>query len=343
MWGINDGNERTVYIIMRIRLVKLARFISVREQESVKEILYTSIQSLSADNEVSNDIWGAKNRILLKMKDPLSSDFLNSLLLHQAVASVVVFEEKYFGWESPSLPVLIDQIIEYVTEQNHSIGLSLEFRSIGRIPIHKQAIIDRLKRKKIQISEQNDFVLYIELKKGEKRHIFARIGRKFAKNLGQEKTPQMPTLVLFSPFSIQETADFFRLGLAFNTKLIFTNENHRVQNLIKQVQRTYFKGISKVNYEIIDTLESLVTNYIHSCYGFSLWGQKSSQELIKQYKKTTQKNPDLEQFFIFGNEETGLPLNIREKIPIFRIGTHSSEPLRASQAAAFAFGSILSN
>ena len=328
---------------MRILLVKLARFITFKEQERVKEAFNTSIQSLSSANIVSNDIWGAKNRLLLKMKDSPSSDFFQSLLSNPAVVSVVDFEEEYFDWESRSLPLLIDKIMDYTKEQDHSIGFSLEFRGVGKIPIHKKAVLDRLRRKKLKIGEQYDFILYIELKKDEMGKIYARIGRKITRILRDEMIHHVPILVLFSPFSTQEIADFFRLGLVFNTKLIFSNENHRIENLIEQVQRTYFKGITKVNYIIIDTLESLVSKCIDSCYGFSLWGQKSSQELIKQFKDAIQENPEQEIFFLFGNEETGLPLSIREKIPIYRIGNQSSEPLRASQAAAFVFGAVLTN
>ena len=44
--------------------------------------------------------------------------------------------------------------------------------------------------------------------------------------------------------------------------------------------------------------------------------------------------------FISGNEQTGLPLFVHHQIPIFHIGGYSSEPLRASQAASYALGTL---
>ena len=78
-------------------------------------------------------------------------------------------------------------------------------------------------------------------------------------------------------------------------------------------------------------------------FGFSLWGTSPITELITKIKGIKTQIPSKNMInFIFGNEETGLPLKIRDQISIYRIGTQASEPLRASQAAAYALGTLLS-
>ena len=85
------------------------------------------------------------------------------------------------------------------------------------------------------------------------------------------------------------------------------------------------------------TIESLINKRSSSkFYGFSLWGDSPIADLNKKIQSSVQSSTEI--LFLFGNEETGLPLWIREKIPIFHIGQKASEPLRASQAAAYAFG-----
>ncbi|NHJ02428.1 MAG: hypothetical protein EAX86_09860 [Candidatus Heimdallarchaeota archaeon] len=329
---------------MQILLVKLARFITPKEQEKVREIFNKNLIKYSIENKVLTDNWRAKNRFLIKLEKPQTSKLLERVLSHPAVISVISFENGLFDWESSSFSALIKEIVRYLRMNNSTERCALDFRRIGKIPIHRKAVIDRLQRNKIQVLEDNDFILYIEIRQGENSKIYVRLGRKHPKMIQDEKLGKVPILVLFSPFTLQEIADFFRLGLVFNTTILFSDENHRVKNLVDQVEKTYFKGISKVNYRIIPSIEDHIEKELENCFGFSLWGNKTTEELEKDYflrKKALKTNQNL--YFIFGNEETGLPLSIREKIPIFRIGNKSSEPLRASQAAAFALGTIFKN
>ncbi|MHA1512952.1 MAG: TrmH family RNA methyltransferase, partial [Candidatus Hodarchaeales archaeon] len=189
------------------------------------------------------------------------------------------------------------------------------------------------------------FKLYLEVKQSQDvtkddRGIQVRIGEKFIRQSVQPLS-QIPTpvLVLYSPHTVQEVADFFRLALTFNTQVILTDENDQVETIVQEVEKTYFKGISKISFEITDSLESLMKKKVSTkVFGFSLWGNSPIADLRK--KIHIKKRSPGEILFLFGNEETGLPLWIRDEIPIFHIGQKASEPLRASQAAAYAFGMI---
>jgi tRNA(Leu) C34 or U34 (ribose-2'-O)-methylase TrmL len=158
-------------------------------------------------------------------------------------------------------------------------------------------------------------------------------------------TPQTfnPNLVLYSPFTTQEVADFFRLGLAFDVLIVLTNENGKAQDLINRVQKTFFKGLAKISFKIVPSLEQLTTENSDSFFGFSLWGTKSISELpLIIHSLRYQDSEKLSIYFLFGNEEKGLPLFVRYKIPIFHIGRQASEPLRAAQAAAYVLGTLYS-
>ncbi len=146
-----------------------------------------------------------------------------------------------------------------------------------------------------------------------------------------------PILVLYSPFTVQEISDFFRLSLTFKTQVILTNENNEAEKLIEKTKKSLFKGIDKIKFSIIESLSELMKQRKNGIFiGFSLWGASSIIDLPKELSLRSKITKQI--FLVFGNEEQGLPMFIRDLIPMFHIGTHASEPLRASQAAAFAFG-----
>ncbi|MHA2246482.1 MAG: hypothetical protein ACXADY_16190 [Candidatus Hodarchaeales archaeon] len=217
------------------------------------------------------------------------------------------------------------------------------------MPFHKKAILDRLERKKFVCQLESEFHLYLEIKPVKSKDtqaakIFqAQIGKRFIREIlfeGIHRTFS-PKLVLYSPFTTQEVADFFRLSLTFNIPIILTNKNNKVHNLMKIVHKTFFKGISKISFEIIPSLETLLTTNPEPSFGFSLWGTKTVSELpsmIQSFASQESNKPAF--YFIFGNEKKGLPLFIRYNITIFRIGKQASEPLRSSLAASYVLGTL---
>ena len=103
-----------------------------------------------------------------------------------------------------------------------------------------------------------------------------------------------------------------------------------------------FKGISKVSYSIVPSIYEAIKSDSNQkqLMGFSLWSHLSDQDFIDTLAEKMTKDGENPQnwAFIFGNEERGLPLKLQSEIPTFRLGEPTSEPLRSSQAAAYALG-----
>jgi len=328
-------------------LVKLSRFVTPEEQDILIQDLNRQLKNYSNKVRIKNDPWGSRHRILITIVDSVSltKEMINAILSNPGVNNITVFQQKLFERRIDTLSQLITILIEFIRNNTDKKTINIDFHALGRVPFHKKAILDRLKKKRIRNDLKSDFKLYIEVKQSQEiregnREIHIRIGEKTTrqtdKPLSQIPTPK---LVLYSPYTVQEVADFFRLALTFKTQIILTNENNKVEEIIQEVEETYFKGITKISFEITDSLESLMKKKSSSKYfGFSLWGNSPIADLNKHFR--SKKRSSEEVLFLFGNEETGLPLWVRNKIPIFHIGQKASEPLRASQAAAYAFGMI---
>jgi len=326
-------------------LVKLSRFVTPKEQEVLLKDLNYKLRDYSNKVRVKNDPWGSRYRILISIVDNISftREIIDTIMLNPGVNNLIEFQQKTFETRIDSLSQLMRILIEYIKSKTDENTVNINFHALGRVPFHKKAILDRLKKKGIKNDQQADFKLYLEVKQGQealdnKGGIQLRIGKKFIRQSNHHLS-QFPTpiLVLYSPYTVQEVSDFFRLALTFKTQIILTNENNKVEDIIQEVEKTYFKGITKVSFEITDSLESLMKKMSTSkFFGFSLWGNSPIADLNNKYLAKKRSPEDF--LFLFGNEETGLPLWVRDKIPIFHIGQKASEPLRASQAAAYAFG-----
>jgi hypothetical protein len=280
----------------------------------------------------------------LKDKSHLPSNIQELILQNPGVNNLIQFSQANFEFKTNSLTDLITHLEDYLVKKVEENSIFVTYKAFGSIPFHKKAIIDRLKRKRIFHKETADYNLYIEVKRDnnskEKLPIIkVRLGKKIGSFPIRNRETSSPTLILYSPFTIQEVADFFRLALTFNARVLFTNENKMVKRVIGLVEESYFKGISKVEYEIVPTLDSLLENKEKSLfYGFSLWGSDPITSLREKIESSGRKIEEF--FFIFGNEEKGIPLNVRKIISTFYIGVRASEPLRASQAAAYALGML---
>ncbi|MFX1285058.1 MAG: TrmH family RNA methyltransferase [Promethearchaeota archaeon] len=338
-------------------LVKLARFITPQEQVEISNEIKKSSNQFINVVQVRNDKWAPKNRLIVKLGLKTTGSpslnieqYVRALLKKPGLVSAVIITTDMYNWESKSLNMLIRVLTTYL-KTNETSEFNLEFVSIGKVPFHRKAIIDRLKKRNIKYLEKSNFVLYLEAfnKKADKKTntpiIQCRIGRKFSPIISPKViyNNSLPQLVLYSPFTAQEVADFFRLGLAFSIPVIITDENNRANDLIKKVRERYYKGLDKIEYHITSSLSKFLDKYEENCFGFSLWGTTHVNELpkfIERVKSSTSERKDVS--LIFGNEETGLPLFVRKKIPMFRIGIQTSEPLRASHAAAYALGVLFS-
>jgi len=333
---------------MTFLLVKLARFVSPSEQKALAKDIEALLKPLTTSLRITNDVWKPKNRLFIEVNSIMKNldHLIQVLLRNPGVSTVVHFSSNLFNWESKSLNDFISKISYFIETNSSDNTFNLDFHTMGNVPFHKKAVLDRLKKKEFIYQRKSPFHLYLELR-ARRKNLQARIGRKYSLDLKPTNLAVIPHLVLYSPFTAQEIADFFRLGIVFNTSIIFTNENNLVQDLISKVQKSYFKGISKVKFEIFPTISELFSKKPHDhFFGFSLWGNKLIEDLPisiidtlhnDEFSKIQSSN----YYFIFGNENTGLPLSIRYQIPFFRIGSRSSEPLRASQAAAYALGTLI--
>ncbi len=331
--------------MMIFLLVKLSRFVTPKEQEILIRDLDPQLRNYSKKVIVKDDPWGTRYRILISIADKstLTKRLINTILSNPGVNNLIIFQQNLFEIRTETLSQLMNTTLKYIKSKTDSSTINISFHALGRVPFHKKALLDRLKKKKIINDPKADFKLYIEVRQlqgklGDEKGIQLRIGEKIVGQTSQSSSQILiPKLVLFSPHTIQEVADFFRLALTFNTQIIITNENNKAEEIIQNVEKTYFKGINKISFEITSSLDSLMDKKSDSkFYGFSLWGKTPITNLITEIRRETNDHEDI--LFLFGNEETGLPLWIREKIDIFHIGKKASEPLRASQAAAYAFG-----
>jgi tRNA(Leu) C34 or U34 (ribose-2'-O)-methylase TrmL len=331
--------------IMIFVLVKLSRFVTPKEQEILIQEMGLMLRNYSKKVKVKDDPWGTRYRILISISENivLTKGLINTILSNPGVNNLIVFQQNLFDTRSDTLSQLMKTTLEFISSKTHSNTINVNFHALGRVPFHKKAILDRLKKKDIINDPKADFKLYIEVRQVQGKHlgekgVLIRIGEKIVRQTKQPSSHiQTPKLVLFSPYTIQEVADFFRLALTFNTQVLITDENNKAEEIIQDVEKTYFKGIDKINFKIESSLDSLMDKK-SKCkfYGFSLWGKSPITELNAEIKRNTPLYK--ETLFLFGNEETGLPLWVRDKIIIFHIGKKVSEPLRASQAAAYAFG-----
>ncbi len=325
-------------------LVKLARFVTHEEQETIAKDLTGTLRKYSKSISIINDTWGSRNRLLIKMLNStdFSSDVRDIILQNPGVNNLVVFLQNQFEFETNSLSQLLTSLENFLSEHTENTNVNVNYKAFGRIPFHKKAIIDRLRKKSYIHNSKADFHLYLEVRQGNQTKngnlpIKVRLGKKIPSISPIERKSASPTLILYSPYTVQEIADFFRLALTFKTQILLTDENNIVKKVVEQVESTFFKGISKVSYKIVPALSQILEeNEKKHFFGFSLWGSHPISKLPEIVKFHMEELGNL--FFIFGNEEKGLPLEVRKEIPMFHIGNKASEPLRASQAAAYALG-----
>lgn len=321
-------------------LIKLARFVSAREQRYLKEDIQGILPGYAT---VKDDPWGAQRRILVELyKKDSPKDIVKKIKAFNGVLGVVHFLDGFFEKSTASLKELVLLIQKFLQVYKIEKFVSLEFKAIGSLPFHQKSLKDRLRKKSIKViksPDDNIFQAYLELKEMNNR-VSARVGRNFPRSTESLHSSHVD-LVLFSPFTTQEIADFFRLALVFNLKVFLTNENKKVHELVEETSKTLFKGISKIEYEIIPSLRKLLDQETNNNYlGFSLWASQNERDFLKNLKgnRTSSKWS-----FIFGNEDRGLPLEAQKRIQIYRLGTTGSEPLRSSQAAAYALGLLASS
>lgn len=235
--------------------------------------------------------------------------------------------ELYTEFEVNNISEIVDKISKYkIKKINAKIKKNLKF--------HLKAIEDRFLRK--NSFDPNGIILYLEAKERGKK-TYCRIGKIISevsemksivlnvKNTNEKEI----SLLLENTTNSQEIADFLRLGVALRCKIYFKT-NIDITKEIEKAKKL-FKS-NKIKYTIISDLRDIKDYYL---VGFSLWGKESEKALLNINSEKI--------MLLFGNENRGL---LKETLDCCNktvyLGPKSSEPLRANQAAAYAYG-ILNN
>jgi tRNA(Leu) C34 or U34 (ribose-2'-O)-methylase TrmL len=248
--------------------------------------------------KVDDDPWSTKSLLLDKKPKPSPS-----------IASIIELKKSV----SPNnLTELVECLSKYkIKKIKTKIG--------AKVPFHTLAIIQRYQRK--YKFDEDGAVFYLEARNENKLEV--RFGEVIEDELAQV---EYPDLAIESPKTMGEISDFIRMSKIFGSKVyIITLKDQKCKYALKDFLKE--NSFNKANVEIVDTIEEIQKKYLF--VSFSLWGKdtlrkvKSKQNLL----------------LIFGNEKRGLLKSTMDKSKyVIKIGNKSSEPLRATQAAAFAIG-----
>ena len=328
-----------------IILLKLARFVSTREQRSIRKDL---INIIPQDVDIRPDEWAKQRRILLKitkMKIEDSKRLLNQISKIPGILTIIIFKRKNFNFSTDKLSELVNYTLSAINTKDKP--LYIKFQAIGSLPFHKKAFRERIKKKTALNNESDETTLNVYLECTEDNsHVLGRLGFIYFDEKKESTSPEPITIspitqmsvILFSPFTTIEIADFCRISLNFDfLEVFYSNENEKVPDIIEETSKTLFKGMDKVKYEIIPSLNDFIRNNSgnYSFLGFSLHALKNAQDLKKAIK-----NSDKIPCIIIGNEVRGLEYKTQKMIDMFKLGTGSSEPLRASHVLAYVLGMI---
>ncbi len=318
-----------------ILLIKLARFVTHQEQLKLQEQILTFFKS-SSKISLKRDPWAAKYRLLLTSLHSLSPKTISELYTLPGVWEISILDE----FSVNSLNEVISIIKAYLTEQRLSPDQVFpKIRIFKNTAFHKQALLDRWRKKigsVISESEAASF-LYIEAKQN-----LLRIG----KIVPQVSSPTPPfesfarylCLVLEHPITADEISDFIRICISFNLplRLILSSSDASLLEVAKK--RAGGRGFQKVRIKTYQSISKAVAGT--KAYGFSLWTGKNEYDLKKVFRDWFDSLHKIS--LVFGNEKAGLSLETRQQLrEIFHLGPHSSEPLRASQAASYILGLML--
>lgn len=326
-------------------LIKLARFVTSREKRTIRRDI---IKMIPKEVDIKSDPWATQKRLLLtfpKMKLEENASLLNKLSKVPGIVTLVIFKRQNFEIHTENLSSLVRFTLSAVSTKK---PLNIKFQALGSIPFHKRAFLERIRKKTSVTSDVEDssFQIYLECKSIDSQ-ILSRLGFIYHDNEENSQSQSGPntsisiskmSVVFFSPYTTIEIADFCRISLNFDfLDVIFSNENGKIRELLDETSKTSFKGMDKVQYEIIPSLNDFINQNRnkYSFIGFSLHATKTTQDL-KQKLSDTDKIPCV----IIGNEARGLEYSTQSMIDMFRIGTGGSEPLRASHVIAFVLGMV---
>ncbi|MBN3037684.1 MAG: hypothetical protein JW834_04540 [Candidatus Diapherotrites archaeon] len=281
-------------------LLKLSRFIDSDEQKQLVQELVRKGFRVRSDSLVP------VRRLLVEGEFNERVDGVNA-------AIPIIAEEK---------TRTLSDVVSVLKRVGPAEGFVVKANFIGDVPFHLRAIRERLRKKKVVENEDN--VLYLEAKKtGDS--VLVRVGTFSAP---QSVARPSVVLVLESPKTAFEVADFLRLGICFGLEVrVSTGGDIRSLHAVQEA-KGIVKGHEKMSVQVFRTTEQAVGDM--DAIAFSLWG-KEDESCLKKLSGPVA--------LVFGNEERGLRLSTQKACKaVVRLGPKSSEPMRASQAASYALG-----
>jgi len=330
-------------------IINLSRFVSINEKkEIINEIKKQGI-------EVKPDSWSSMRLITNK-----------PIFDKPYVSNVIELKETFF-------PQSLSETVEHLRKYEIK---DINAKIWDNVPFHRKAIVDRFRKKNKFLDTGK--IIYLEAKPAENRKepevrlgiILDNKNRGSSINQNQktqqaiqprnsnlnlnpnnkssfknqnfkrvEEEPRRftpvvstiyPDLLIESPKTIGEISDFVRLSKTFKTKIFISTLNDPdCARAIAEFKKS--NTFDKADIEIIQFSDDLKKDY--TLVGFSLWGRQTVIDL----KRIDQKSKKL--LFLFGNEKRGLKKSTMDMCDlVIKIGENSSEPLRATQAAAYALG-----
>jgi len=290
-------------------IINLSRFVSINEKKNI--MIELEKQGISA----RQDPWSSLRLITDK-----------PIFNKPYISNIIELKETFF-------PKTISEIIEHL---NKCEVKNITAKIWDNVPFHKKAIVDRY-LKKYKFNETGVHI-YLEAKpRANSLAPEVRLGvflESKTSSISEHQKSTYPDLLIESPKTIGEISDFVRLSKTFKIKVYISTLND--PDCIKAISEfKSFNSFNKANIEIINFSDALRQNYVF--IGFSMWGVdniSSVSSLAKGDKKL---------LLLFGNEKRGLKKNTMDMCEkVIKIGNNSSEPLRATQAAAFALGYLQS-
>jgi len=306
-------------------IINLSRFVSINEK---KEIM----QEMKRQGiDVKPDPWSSLRLITDR-----------PIFNKPYISNIIELKETFF-------PKTISETIEHLKKYDVK---DINTKIWDNVPFHRKAIVDRfLKKAKFKKTGKT---IYIEAKPGTNRpepevrlgivlvqrepilldnRTNVKVSTKEKQLLTKNNNISLyPDLLIESPKTIGEISDFVRLSKTFKMKVFISTLND--PDCTRAIAE--FKNLSsfeKANVEIIQFSDDLKKEY--TLVGFSLWG-KDNLSSLNNLKTDSKKL-----LFLFGNEKRGLKKNTMDMCDkVVKIGENSSEPLRATQAAAFGLGYI---
>lgn len=285
-------------------LITLARFVSPEEQRDIAD------RMRAMKYIVSSDPLAPQRRLIVDGPDP------GKLFKIEGVSQVIpIYAEKSTKTLSEATKIVVTALKKLGLD-----SFTIHLKTLGDVPFHEKALRERVRKK---LKHNPGRVVYVEAK-AQQDSVLVRVG--VPEIFHQDKNVSI-ILVLESPKTSHEIADFLRLAIVFGVPLRISIEGdlrtlHALQEA-KQIVKGYEKTTVTTYKTTLDAIRGL------NAVAFSLWGDSDERVLRELHAEA----------LVFGNEERGLKLSTQKACKaVVHLGPRSSEPMRASQAAAYAMG-----